>query len=173
MVVVIIVLIASAGGGIYLGTYKRMLVEKGARNFLLAAKYARITAIERRSVCRIALDIKNNRFWLVVNELNEDTGKTEQIILRDVYFKPVTFSGDVKFENIQIKSADSEELSATTEHQSIVFLPDGTADSAAIQIGDDKNHYSIGISAATGKARIYAATIKNVKSKTVDLDAQE
>lgn len=173
VVVLLIALIAGASGGIYVGTYKRMLVEKGARNFLLAAKYARITAIERQSECRIALDVKNNRFWLVVTELNEDTGETEQVILRDVQFKPVSFSGKVRFEKIQIRSADSEELSGTTENQGIVFLPDGTADSAAIQIGDGKNHYSVGISAATGKAKVYASTIKNVKSKTIDLDAQE
>ncbi len=44
VVVVIIALIASVGGGIYVGTYKRMLVEKAARDFVLAAKYATIPA---------------------------------------------------------------------------------------------------------------------------------
>ena len=75
MVVAILALLAGAGGGIYIGTYKRMLVEKAARDFFVAAKHARITAIERQSQCKMELDTANNRFWLVVDEFNEETGQ--------------------------------------------------------------------------------------------------
>ena len=71
LVVVVIALIAGASGGIWLGTYKNMLARKSAREFLLAAKYARILAIERQSPCRIILDAENNKFWLVINEFSE------------------------------------------------------------------------------------------------------
>ncbi len=38
VVITIIALIAGVGSGFYIGTYKRMLVEKAARDFFLAAK---------------------------------------------------------------------------------------------------------------------------------------
>jgi len=172
LVVVLIALIAGVGGGIYVGTYKNMLAKKSARDFLLAAKYARILAIERASRCKIELDTAKNRFWLVVDELNEETGRTEQVPVRDWYFKPVEFSGNVKFENVQITPIDSEEVSGTGEQRAIVFLPNGSAQSAVIQIGDGKNHYTASVCAATGRAKIYFGTAKEAKTGTVDLDEQ-
>ena len=49
VVITIIALLAGIGGGFHIGTYKRMLVEKTARDLFLAAKYARIMAIENRN----------------------------------------------------------------------------------------------------------------------------
>ena len=43
VVVVIIGLLGGLGGGVYIGTYKKLLVEKAARDFFLTAKYARST----------------------------------------------------------------------------------------------------------------------------------
>lgn len=170
LVVVIIALIASVSGGFYAGTYKNMLAKKSARDFLLAAKYAKITAIERQSPCKIEVDTANNRFGLVIEQFNEETGETEQVMVRDFYFKPVKFGGDIKFEDIRIKSADSEEGFEADEQNTIVFSPNGTARSALVQIGDGKNHYTVSISAATGRAKMHFGTAKEVKTNTVDLD---
>jgi len=170
LVVVIIALIAGVSGGIYVGTYKNMLAKKSARDFLLAAKYARITAIEQQRPCKIELDTANNGFGLVIDRLNEEAGQTEQVMLRDYYFKPVKFDGDVKFEDVRIKSADLEEFSGADEQRTIVFSPDGTAQSAVVQIGDGKNHYTVSISTATGKARMLRGTAGEVKVDTIDLD---
>lgn len=172
LVIMLIVLLAGIGGGIYTGTYKHMLVKTSARNFLLAAKYARIIAIERQSRCRLQVDTAGNRFWLVVDEFNEQTGTTDQLIVQDPLFKPTTFGGDVKFEKIQIRLPKSKEVLNRRSLQSVVFAPNGTAPSAVIQIGDEKNHYTVTISAATGKARIFMGTAENAKSDTVDLDDQ-
>lgn len=172
LVVVLIALVAGAGGGIYIGTYKRMLVEKSARDFLLAAKYARIMAIERQSRCTMQLDEGNNRFALVVDEFNIGTGRTEKVMVRDLYFKPVEFRGDVEFEDIQIESVGSDEVFGSGEQRAIVFSPDGTAQSALIQIGDGKNHYTVSILAATGRAKIHFGTAENVESSVIDLDEQ-
>ena len=179
VVVVIIALIASVGGGIYVGTYKRMLVEKAARDFVLAAKYARIMAIERQKPYRMKLgaaDAANNGFGLVIDEFNQETEQTEQVIVRDLYFKPVEFAGDVKFEGIQITSAGWEAATESDEAREIVFSPSGTAQSAVIQIGDGKNHYTVSISAATGRATMYFGTAEKVKEEvkigTIDLDQE-
>ena len=54
----------------------------------------------------------------------------------------------------------------------IVFMPDGTAQSAVIQIGNEKTHYALSINAATGKAKLFPGTVENVKASSVDLDAE-
>ncbi|MHC4396103.1 MAG: GspH/FimT family protein [Planctomycetota bacterium] len=172
LVVVLIVLVAGVGGSFTVGTYKKMLTEKAAREFLLAAKYARITAIERQSTCRIELDAKNNSFALTIDRLDDQAGETEKLIVQDLFFKPTELPADVEFEDVKIDSAGSEEPLEQAESHSIAFSPDGTAQSAVIQIGDGKNHITISISAATGKVKVYKGTAKEVKVGIIDLDEQ-
>lgn len=170
LVVVLVVLIGTVGGGICVGTYKKMLAKKAARDFVLAAKYARILAIERQSPCRIEIDKEGRRFALFVDELNEETGQTEQVMVQDLYFKPVEFGGDIKFEDIQINPVGLEEAFDVDEEEGIVFSPNGTSRSMIVQIGDGKNHYAISISASTGKAKMYEGTAEDVEVNTIDLD---
>ncbi|MHC4462990.1 MAG: GspH/FimT family pseudopilin [Planctomycetota bacterium] len=176
LVVVIISLIASVGGGFYMGTYKRMLVEKAGRDFVLAAKYARIMAIEQQKPYRIAFDPNNNGFRLATTQENIETGEAQQVIVRDAYFKPVEFAGDVKFEGIQITPTGLKAATETAEAREIVFSPSGIAQSAVIQIGDGKNHYTVSISSATGKSAMYFGTAEKVKEEvrigTIDLDQE-
>ena len=172
MVIVIISLIAGLGGGLYVGTHKRMLVEKAARDFLLTAKYGRIMAIEKQRPYEIQLDAANNEFWLVTSQWDEETEQAEQVVVRDYYCKPVQFEGDVKFEDIQIIPTNTEVLTNDEQKQTIVFSPNGTAESAVVQIGDGKSHYTIAIYAATGKAKMYFGTTENIETKAIDLDAQ-
>lgn len=172
MVVVIIALVASVGGGLYVGTHKRILVEKAARDFLLHAKYARIMAIERQQPYEIQLDAANGGFWLATSEWDEETEQTGQVVVRDYYCKPVQFEGEVKFEDIQVSPIGVEASTESEENQAIVFSPNGNAQSAVIQIGDGQNHYTISISAATGKAKIYFGTAENMEVGTIDLDAE-
>ena len=172
LVVVVIALIAGAGGVLYLGTYKKVLTEKAARDFLLAAKYARITAIERQSQCTIELDVDKKSFALAVEELSTESGQSEKIAVRDLYFKPVEFTGDVEFENIQIESLGQGGDSESEGQNSIVFRSNGTAQSAVIQIGDGKSHYTITIMGSTGRAKVLAGTTEEVQSSIIDLDEQ-
>jgi len=173
LVVVVIALLAGVGGGIFVGTYKRMLAERSARDFVLAAKYARITAIERQSPCKMVLDTENNGFALVVYGLNEETGQTEQVPLRDSYFKKaVEFPGGVEFEDIQITPIDPGRVTDAEDKETIVFSPNGTAQSAVIQIGDGENHYAVSICGATGKTRVHFGTAEEVETRTIDLDEE-
>jgi type II secretion system protein H len=169
VVITLIALIAGVGGGFYMGTYKRLLVEKTARDFFLAAKYARIMAIEKQKPYRIELDTTNGGFCLAFDQFNEETEQTERTIVRDLYSKPVEFAGTVKFEDIQITSLGTQ---ANDEQKAIVFLPNGTAQPAIIQIGDGENHYTVNINAATGKAAVYPGTVKDIEITTFDLDKE-
>jgi len=177
VVVVIISLLAGLGGGIYVGTYKRMLVEKAARHLVLTAKYARIMAIEKQTQYKIQLDIANNGFHVVTTQWDEEAEQTEQIVVKDAYCKPVEFEGDVKFEDVQITPTGLE-TTTDDEEQAIVFSPDGTAQPAVIQIGDGKTHYTISISTATGRAKMYFGAVEDLKIGTdvrigtIDLDAE-
>ena len=177
VVVVIISLLAGLGGGIYVGTYKRMLVEKATRHFVLTAKYARIMAIEKQRQYKIQLDVANNGFYLATTQWDEEAEQTEQIVVKDSYCKPVEFEGDVKFEDVQITPTGLE-TTTNDEEQAIVFSPNGTVQPTVIQIGDGKTHYTISISAATGRAKMYFGTIEDVKTGTdvrigaIDLDAE-
>jgi len=173
VVVAIISLLVTLGGGLYTGTYKKMLVEKAARDFVLTAQYARIMAIEKQHQYKIKLDLANNGFFLTTSQWNEEQGQTEQIIVKNPFCRPVEFDINVKFEDIQITPIGLETATENEdEEQSIVFLPNGTAQSAVIQIGDGKTHYTVSISAATGKAKIYFGTSGDVEVGFIDLDAE-
>ena len=172
LVVVLLALIGGVGGGIYVGTYKKALVKKTARAFLLACKYARITAIERQQICRLVLDTEKNGFVLTVKELDGSTGRFETVALRDLYFKPVEMPDDVKFEEIQIRQTGERQIFEADTKKTIMFQPDGTAQSATVQIGDGENHYSVSICAATARARVRYGKAEDMKSDTIDLDEQ-
>jgi Tfp pilus assembly protein FimT len=172
-VIILITLIAGMGGGIYVGTYRKMLVGKAADDILLAAKYARILAIEKQKPCRMEFDLVNNGFQLTLDGFENKTRQSESVTIRDLYFKPVQFSGDVKIEDIQIIPFGSESETDSQEQTEIVFQPNGTAQFAVITVGDGKTYYTVSISAATGKVKMYPGTAENIKIGTVDLDAQQ
>lgn len=173
VVIVLISLLGGIGGGIYVGTYKRMLVEKAADDILLAAKYARIIAIEKQKPCRMEFDLINNGFQLTLDGFDDKTRLSQSVTVRDLYFKPVKFRGDVGIEDIQIVPFGAENETNDEEQMEIVFQPNGTAQFAVITVGDGKTHYTVSISAATGKVKMYSGTAENVKIGTVDLDAQQ
>ena len=170
LVVSIIALMAGASGAMYFGTYKRMLVEKAAREVLLAAKYARVIAIEKQTGCKLLLDDTNNRYLLTVPGAGSQADGAENVIT-DQYAKSRQFAGDVKFEEIQITSrARAGNVGAEGV---IVFRPNGTADMAVLQIGDGKNHCTVYISAATGKGRIESGEAMETGLEVLDLDVEE
>lgn len=174
IVIVIMSLLAGLGGGLYMGTYKQLLVEKAARDLLLTAQYARIMAIEKQRQHKIKLDAINKRFYLFAAQWNEESGQTEQTIVKDAFCRPVELTGSVGFEDIKITpiGLDSAEETDSEQDQSIAFSPNGTAQASIVQIGDGKTHYTVSISAATGRAKIYFGTSENVQVGIIDLDAE-
>jgi prepilin-type N-terminal cleavage/methylation domain-containing protein len=172
LVVLIIALVGGAGGGLYVSTYKRLQVDRAARDFLLTAQYARIMAIEQQSRYTMQLDAANKRFWLTTGQLDAETGQTAEVEVQDFYCKPVEMTDEVSFEDVQITPMSMESQEASDEEDAIAFLPNGTAQTAVVQIGDGKTHYAISIDAATGKATLYFGTAKDIKVNSVDLDAE-
>jgi len=172
LVVAIITLLAGTMGGIYVGTYKRMLVEKAAREVMLAAKYARVIAIEKQSHCKLILDETNSRFHLAFKDEDSRDDEDSATVITNQYSRPTEFGGDVRFEDIRITPMGRGDESPEEQSQ-IVFRPDGTADTAILQIGDGKNHYTVYIPAATGRARVQFGLAGELPVEIVDLDMAE
>jgi len=172
VVVVIIVLLASAMGGYYVGTYKRILVESVAKEIMLAAKYARLIAVEKQSSCRLILDEREKSFCLMTKSFGEGTDQTEQAVVSNAYTKPGRLEGDVVFEEVNVASAAGTNTGSRQRQWMVVFRPDGTADTAVIQVGDGKNHYTVYISAATGKAKVEFGVAGDSVIEIVDLDME-
>lgn len=170
IVIALIALLAGVGGGIYIGTYDSMAVRKATRDFCLAAKYARILAVEHQRFSRIEIDAEENRYGIVIDEFDEKADRTVQAVVEDAYFRPVQFDEDIEFEELQIMQEGIE--SEPSEEDEIIFRPDGTARAAIVQIGDGENHYTVSISAATGKAVVYEGTSEEVEKETIDLDRE-
>ena len=82
------------------------------------------------------------------------------------------FEGDVKFEDVVLATTAGGPPDSAGEEQKVVFLPNGSADMAVLQIGDGKTHYAVAVVAATGKATLYAGTVKDVEMVSIDLDLQ-
>ena len=171
-VVVLISLMASATGGMVYGTYRRMLVEKAAKKVYLAAKYARLLAVERQTYCRLMLDAESRSFCLTMGGADSTNAEAEVRLVSDAYSKPTQFGGEVKFEQIKVISSLQVETGSEDESKSIVFYPDGTADTAAVQIGDGKNHYAVYVLAATGKAQVRLGEADETPVAIVDLDME-
>lgn len=172
LVVVIIGMVTGAGAGLYVGSFRKMQVQRTAYDLFLTAKYARLMAVEEHKQYKMELDLANRIFYLTTVLWDEDSGQPQQEIVKNYYCKPVQLQGDVVFESVEIAPNGWETESVSDEQQSIVFSPDGTAQSSVVQIGDGKTHYTISLSPATGRAKLFFGMKENVKVGTTDLEAE-
>ncbi len=168
LVLVVIVLLAGAGWGIYRGTYERMLVKSAATKLVLAAKEARLTAIRQGCYCEIELSQDGKGFVVSARLPGEITEQMETTILRH---GNVEFGGHVMVEKATIKPVYGRGVFEREGRGQIIFRPDGRVDAAMLQFGDGKNHYSVRICSGTGKAKLFRGTAEQIKVGVIDLDA--
>lgn len=183
VVVVIIALMAGASAGLYMGTFKNMQLEKSAKEFYLAAKYARLAAVEKQTEFRMVIDKGEGKFVVVYKKTNPETQEQEEVIVSNPYTKPVTLPEGVTIEDVMIvrsiqliepeKRGDQESLDENEEPGSIiVFTPYGTADSAVIKFGNGKTSFTVSVSPATGKVKIVRGETE-LPLDIIDLDELE
>jgi len=176
VVITLTVLLVGVSGGLYAGSYKRRLLERTAREMLLAAQYARITAIETHRECVFRFDAANNGFYLIRgNATNSDR---EEKVIKNRFSSPFRFQDKIEFRNISIQS---RKVSGSARYQrgseqalEVVFFPNGTAETAAITIGlasgDSRACYTLMISAATGRAKLIFGLPDKQWDEVTDLD---
>lgn len=172
VVVALIALLGGLGGGMYTGTHKRMLVEKAAKQFVMAARYARIMAIEHGRPYELQLAEGNQGFALTTTQWNQETAQGQRVVVKDYYSKPVQFEGQVGFEEVRMTTLAGSESSDVEQEQKIVFRPDGSTAAAVVQIGDGRTHYTIAIVPSTGRASLHEGIADDVKVAVIDLDVQ-
>lgn len=153
----------------YTGSYQRLLVEKAAKSLYVMARYARVAAIEHQRPYHMQLDQERKMFWLVTMEQDPNTLEGVEQIVNNNFCRPGTLSPGVRFELIQIETVGTE-TPDEKELTSLTFMPNGTAKTATIQLGNGKVRYSVGISSATGKATLMAGDAVNIHDLTIDLD---
>jgi prepilin-type N-terminal cleavage/methylation domain-containing protein len=170
LVVVIIVLLAGAGGRMFVGSLSKMKVEKYAKELMLAAKYARLTAVEKQERCSLLVDKENNRFCLLIGNFESTEDGESGSAVSNEYSRPCEFDDGISFEEVKIVPYARIQEDMSEEGSEIVFKPNGSSDTASVQIGDGKNHYTVYILAATGKARIQFGEAEESPVDIVDLD---
>jgi prepilin-type N-terminal cleavage/methylation domain-containing protein len=164
--VLVIGMLALVGGGLYVGSWHKRLLEKNAKELLLAAKYARITAIEQQTPCHLRLDRQKGRFWLA----QRVAGSEEDAMIKNPYARPRQLADGVLFENIRIQSRSEDVPDSGGEGDTIVFSPDGTADQAAIALGDGRSRFVIRVSPDNAKTVLQTDPQKQAENPVIDLD---
>jgi prepilin-type N-terminal cleavage/methylation domain-containing protein len=173
VVITIIALLAGAVGGRYIKPYKRALLNKAARDVLLAARYARTAAVEQQKICRLVLDPALGQIAVRVESWNEEQEQTTESEVRNQYWRTVSLAGDARLEMVLVQASEYDAAgyqSPDTGEYAVVFRPDGTADNALIQVGDGIKHYLITISGTTGLPRVEEGTAEEFRGDTIDLD---
>ena len=170
VVITIMSVMAGLGSGLFVGTLDRLKLDRTANSLLLAAKYARTMAVEQQRRYRLCLDERNQGFFLVTTVYDQESGEIADVVVTDPYCKPVSFEGSIAFEKIEIISA-GDMGAAYEDLPTVVFMPDGTAETAIIQIGNGRTSYTVSVNAAIGKVKLIVGTVENVEVSTIDLDA--
>lgn len=172
VVIVLIALFAGAVGGAYSGPYKSMMLKKAARDVLLAAKYARSTAVEQQKVCILTVNAIDRQVLVMVESWDEDSSQTVASETKNAYWRTVTLGGDAQFELVAVDQSDMDvsQVDQADGVYTVRFRQDGTAQNAVIQVGDGSRHYVVTISEATGLARVDEGIATDFKSDTIDLE---
>ena len=174
LVIILISLMAGIGGGFAAGTFKSLQVKKAARDFLVTAKFARITAIEQQEICAIEINKDENLYGAVVERYNPESGEVERVLVRNQFSKPEKLPGSVQFEEIQVNNLGvpltMEESGAS---MFILFYPDGTSQASIVQIGDGKDHFTITINPVTGRTKLFNGTADKAETGVVDLNLEQ
>ncbi len=166
-VAALIALLFSVGVASYGRTFNQWAVEQNARQLYMAAKSARLYAVEHQRDCTLVLDQKNGQFFLIIEKLNDDTREEETTLVSTPWSRKVKLQSNVLFETIKIAGQYE------TIEGGIVFRPDGTADHAAIQLGNGKAHYTVMVNGGTSRARLLEGEAEDLRTDQIDLDKRE
>ncbi len=166
-VAAIIAILFSISIASYAGTFNRWSVEQNARQLYMAAKSARLYAVEHQQSCTLVLDRENGQFFLTTQETDQNTGEDEITLVSTPWSRKVQLQRHVTFETVKI-AGRYEDIEG-----GIVFRPDGTADNAAIQLGNGKVHYTVIVNGGTSRAQLCEGEAEELRTDQIDLDMMQ
>ncbi len=173
VVIVIMTILTGISAGVFTGANQKLEVQKAANSLLIMAQFARMSAVEQQRAYKLYIDNTNQEFYLLTTLVDEESGTAEEIIIEDSLCAPVVLEGSIIIEDVRVLSNDYDTANTPRNIYVIAFAPDGTSQSAVVQIGDkEKIHYTLSVNEVTGKSKLFAGTIENVKIDTIDLDAE-
>ena len=165
-VAILIALLFSLGISSYARTFQRWSIQQNARQMYLAAKAARLYAVEHQNACTLVLDQENKMFFLITEQMQND-GSAQEILVSTPSSRKVKLHDNVTFETVKI-AGRYEDITG-----GIVFRPDGTSNDAVIQLGNGTIHYTITISAGSGRAWLVEGPAENLRTDQIDLDLMD
>lgn len=176
VVVLVISMMALAGGNYFNGTLKNLQMRSAVRSLMLTCKHAKLRAITESTTCKLAIDELEQKYAPIVKVRTESQTAQpgDEVILKNQYLGSTELPGSVEFELIMImpRSEIIETDQQESEYQFVNFYPDGTADAAVIQLGDGKRSMTVSIWPATARVTVNQGTMDNLLPQTIDLDAE-
>lgn len=156
------------------------------RQVYLAAKYARIAAVEKQKSYVLRLAPTGRQ--IVVGPLQqedailadpqepsassvsqaaiaEEAAASEPAVVKNAYVKPIIIDDKLMIEQFLV---DGQSMLQSQ----CVFYPDGTAQGCVIQLGDGFRHASVFVT-QTGRARLKMEAAQQIQTGRVDLDITE
>lgn len=170
VVIIIMTILTGIGTGVFTGTNQRLKVQKAANSLLMMAQYARMSAIEHQRAYKLYIDNTNNEFYLLTTLFDEERQTIEEIMVEESLVKPVALESSITIKDVRIFTNDYNSGSSSSNQYIITFAPDGTSQTSVIQVGDERNNYTLSINEVTGKSKLIEGTIEDVKVDTIDID---
>ncbi len=170
VVILIIAMAAAAFTGLARGTLESYQLKKAVQELVLAAKYAKVMAIEYQSPCTLHLDSDKKEFYLSTVTFDQNNSQVQQQIVKNGFMKPVKLPDNVTFIITSIIQTymPQTEIGKTVNNQ-VVFLPNGTSDAAAIVLGNNTQQYTVTISPNSSEPLMQEG-IQELESLSIDLD---
>ena len=168
-------MIALMAGGTFLfglNRFKTAVVRSTASKLMLTAKYARLNAVESQSRCRLVISEVEKKFFVMGKVTDPYTGVAKDSVLSNPYTKPTEIDTNVSFSSVEISPNQFGDVSSTHGEHVINFMPDGTADNAVIELTNGKIFYTVTITSATAKAKVFAGQGADIPTGVVDLDEE-
>ncbi len=146
VVIVIMTILTGISAGIFTGANKKLEVQKASNSLLMMAQYARMSAVEQQRAYKLYIDNANHEFYLVTTLFDEESETAEEIVIQESLCAPVVLEGSVIIEDVRVLSNDYDTARMPNNMYVIAFSPDGTSQSAVVQIGDnEKTHYTLSV----------------------------
>lgn len=145
----------------YAQTWKQWALRQNAQQFYLAARYARVLAIESRRPCQLMIDTDGKTYFIV--QEGEEAGQAARV--SSLWHRPTRLDDAVSFERVLVTQSTVSDVA-----EGVTFRPDGSADAALIQLSNGERVYTVQISAATARATLFSSAMEEYQPDQIDLD---